>query len=382
MSAWPEKFVIGLTGNIATGKSVVRRMLEHIGAFGIDADMLSNRAIQKGAPGYQAVIDVFGRFIVDESGQIDRSRLGQLVFSDPEALLMLESIVHPLVREAVDVLVRKSKNSVVVVEAIKLLESPIYQACDVIWVTTSEPSRQLKRLQDSRGMLKEEAEMRMAAQSGQEDKVAKADTVIFNNGSIESTWEQVRAAWKLLFPEADEGSISTQVTRKLDSDGVQGPKVRRARPGQAGYIADFISAHHEDLETSQEEVMDSFGDKAYLLLEVDERLVGLLGWKVENLVARVDDIVFSPEVSVDEGLPILMDEVEKASNELQCEAALIFVEGALAARQEFWAELGYRAREIQDLDAGAWQEAAIESFRKGSVMLFKQLRNDRILRPF
>ena len=64
MSAWPEKYVIGLTGNIATGKSVVRKMLEHVGAFGIDADALSNRAIQMGAPGYEAVIDTFGTFLI------------------------------------------------------------------------------------------------------------------------------------------------------------------------------------------------------------------------------------------------------------------------------------------------------------------------------
>lgn len=382
MSAWPDKFVIGLTGNIATGKSVVRRMLEHVGAFGIDADALSNRAIQIGAPGYQAVIDVFGRFIVKEDGQIDRSRLGQLVFSDPEALLMLESILHPLVREAVDVLVRKNKNRVVVIEAIKLLESPFRQACDVIWVTTSESSRQLSRLQNFRGMIREEAELRMAAQSGQEEKIAQADTVIFNNSSIASTWEQVRAAWKLLFPEPDKGSLSTQETRKLNANSLNGPSVLRARPGQAGIIADFISNHQEGEVISQEEIMDSFGEQAYLLLEVDEKLVGLLAWKVENLVARVEDIVFDTDYSFDEGLPILMAEVERASSELQCEAALIFAEGALAERQEFWTELGYQAREIQDLDAGAWQEAAIESFRKESVMFFKQLRNDRVLRPF
>jgi dephospho-CoA kinase len=382
MSAWPDKFVIGLTGNIATGKSVVRRMLEHVGAFGIDADALSNRAIQIGAPGYQAVIDVFGRFIVKDDGQIDRSRLGQLVFSDPEALLMLESILHPLVREAVDVLVRKNKNRVVVIEAIKLLESPLRQACDVIWVTTSESSRQLSRLQNFRGMIREEAELRMAAQSGQEEKIAQADTVIFNNSSIASTWEQVRAAWKLLFPEPDKGSLSTQETRKLNANSLNGPSVLRARPGQAGIIADFISNHQEEEVISQEEIMDSFGEQAYLLLEVDEKLVGLLAWKVENLVARVEDIVFDTDYSFDEGLPILMAEVERASSELQCEAALIFAEGALAERQEFWTELGYQAREIQDLDAGAWQEAAIESFRKESVMFFKQLRNDRVLRPF
>ena len=90
MSNWPGKIVIGLTGNIATGKSVVRKMLEHLGAYGIDADSLAHRAIAKGAPGYQPVIDTFGRWILDAQGQIDRAKLGKLVFSDPEALKSLE----------------------------------------------------------------------------------------------------------------------------------------------------------------------------------------------------------------------------------------------------------------------------------------------------
>jgi dephospho-CoA kinase len=78
MSAWPGKFVIGLTGNIATGKSVVRKMLEHLGAYGIDADVLSHRAIIKGSPGYQPVLDTFGKWVLGTNGEIDRAKLGEL----------------------------------------------------------------------------------------------------------------------------------------------------------------------------------------------------------------------------------------------------------------------------------------------------------------
>ena len=83
MSNWPGKFVIGLTGNIGTGKSVVRKMLEHLGAYGIDADALAHRAMAKGAPGYKPVVDIFGSWILDPQGQIDRNKLGKLVFTDP-----------------------------------------------------------------------------------------------------------------------------------------------------------------------------------------------------------------------------------------------------------------------------------------------------------
>src|SRR5690606_39488681 len=91
------KFVIGLTGNIATGKSVVRRMLEHLGAYTIDADALTHRVYAKGAPGYQPVIDKFGKWLLNKDNEIDRKKLGNLVFSDAEAMSQLEDIVDPYV---------------------------------------------------------------------------------------------------------------------------------------------------------------------------------------------------------------------------------------------------------------------------------------------
>src|SRR3990170_7032027 len=137
MSAWPGKYVLGLTGNIATGKSVVRKMLEHLGAYGIDADALAHRAIAKDAPGYAPIVEAFGRRILAQDGEIDRSKLGRVVFSDADALAELEAILHPLVRQAVDALVRRAKHRVIVIEAIKLLEGPLRQACDSLWVTTA-----------------------------------------------------------------------------------------------------------------------------------------------------------------------------------------------------------------------------------------------------
>ena len=116
--------MIGLTGNIATGKSVVRRMLEHLGAYTIDADALTHRTYARGAPGYQQVIDKFGKWLVNKDGEIDRSKLGNLVFNDDEAMRQLEAIVHPLVRQACEILIKRATQPVVVIEAIKLLEGP------------------------------------------------------------------------------------------------------------------------------------------------------------------------------------------------------------------------------------------------------------------
>src|ERR1044071_10272636 len=105
-------------------------MLEHLGAYTIDADALSHRVISKGAPGYQPVLDKFGTWLLDKDGQIDRARLGRLVFADGQALAALEDIIHPYVAQAVSLLTQRATQKVVIVEAIKLLESELRTRCD------------------------------------------------------------------------------------------------------------------------------------------------------------------------------------------------------------------------------------------------------------
>ena len=171
MSRSPGKYIIGLTGNIATGKSVVRRMLEHLGAYTIDADSLGHRAIAKGAPGYKPVQNLFGKWILGHDGEIDRAKLAALVFRDPNALEQLEDIVHPLVGQAVDLFIRRARQKVVVVEAIKLLESNLKTSCNTIWVTYAPETIQVERLVRKRGMTRAQALERIHAQSPQSEKV-------------------------------------------------------------------------------------------------------------------------------------------------------------------------------------------------------------------
>ncbi len=373
MSAWPGKFVIGLTGNIATGKSVVRKMLEHLGAYGIDADALGHRAVAFGAPGYQPVLDTFGKWILAVDGQIDRARLGRVVFSDPEALALLESIVHPLVGQAVDLLVRRSQHPVIVVEAIKLLESNLRAKCDSLWVTYAPQEIQLARLMQKRGMTESTARQRISVQPLQQEKVNAASIVIRNEGSFEDTWKQVVVAWQKTFPTADTGPV--RAIRAARGELV----VHRARPRQAGEIADFInrlSVGKRNL--SQEDIMAAFGEKAFLLLSLDDRLVGLVGWQVENLVARTNDIYIDPVLPFADAMRSVMDEVEEASRELQCEISLVFLPRELAHHQDVWLEMGYQNRLVQSLKVRAWEEAAAELITTGSTMYFKQLRKDRV----
>ncbi len=214
MSILPGKYAIGLTGNIATGKSVVRRMLEHLGAYTIDADALSHRVLAKGAPGYKPVLDKFGTWILNADGQIDRAKLGRLVFADKQALTELEAIVHPYVRQAVDLLTRRATQKVVVVEAIKLLESPLRQQCDAIWVTAAPQEVQVERLMRKRGMSSEDALQRIHSQSAQAQKLAAASVIINNTGSYEDLWKQVSEAWKKIAPPSEEAGPETLITHK------------------------------------------------------------------------------------------------------------------------------------------------------------------------
>jgi dephospho-CoA kinase len=116
------------------------------------------------------------------------------------------------------------------------------------------------------------------------------------------------------------------------------------------------------------------------MLKVGNELSGLLGWQVENLVARTVDMLLAPGIPPEEALPLLVEEMERASRNLQCEASLVFAPKDLA-NEAFWKKLGYEKRSVHGLGVTAWQEAASESMRPGSTLFFKQLRVDRVLRP-
>jgi dephospho-CoA kinase len=376
MSAWPGKYVIGLTGNIATGKSVVRKMLEHLGALGIDADGLAHRAMAKGAPGHQAVVDTFGHWILGVDGQIERPRLGRLVFADADALARLEAIVHPLVRQAVGFLIRRTAHKIVVIEAIKLIESQIGTQCDSIWVTYAPQEIQLKRLIEKRKMRKPEAQMRIASQPSQDAKIAAADVVIRNDGSFEKTWSQVLDTWKKLVPSLETAPLKPVATPSGEM------MVQRARPSHAHELATLVNRlSNGEKSVTRSDIMAAFGEKAYLVLEVSGKSAGLVGWQVENLVARTNEVYLDEGLPVAESIKVLMLEVERASSDLQCEASLVFLGPELAGRQDVWDELGYKPTTIDALSVRAWQDAAKESMPAGTVLFFKKLREDRVLRP-
>ncbi|HRQ23725.1 MAG TPA: dephospho-CoA kinase [Anaerolineales bacterium] len=380
MSNLHGKFVIGLTGNIATGKSVVRRMLEHLGAYTLDADALAHRAYSKGAPGYQQVIDRFGKWLVGRDGEIDRRKLGNLVFSDPEAMRLLEEIVHPLVREAVEILVRRASQPVVVIEAIKLLEGELRKMCDSIWVANAPEVIQIERLIRKRGMSREHAAERVKMQSAQSAKVAVANIVITNTGSYDDLWKQVGEAWKEVVPGVEDSADTTVTMKRAASSGDF--SVQRGKPKNSSAIGELITRLSKGRRRmSASDVMETFGDKAYMLLQLDGELVGVAGWQVENLVTRTTDIFLEDTLDMPKALAALIKEVENASSDLQSEASLVFAVDSLSAQEATWKQLGYEKQTPETLGVQAWQEAAVESAPAGSALFFKQLRQERVLRP-
>ncbi|MBT3390711.1 MAG: hypothetical protein HN413_09890 [Chloroflexi bacterium] len=158
--------------------------------------------------------------------------------------------------------------------------------------------------------------------------------------------------------------------------------MHRAGPKEAQKIADFITRTSQGARRlTRTDIMADFGEKAFLLLESGDTIAGLVGWKVENLVARVDDFMLAKNISINEAIRTMMNEIESASSELLCEALLLFLPPNLAQHTQIWTTLGYTPRTVKDLSVRAWQEAAMESMTPGSVLYFKQLRKDRVLRP-
>jgi dephospho-CoA kinase len=189
-------YLIGLTGGIACGKSTVVAMLTALGARTIDADRVTHQVQRPGTPVYERIVAAFGqRVLTAPGGPIDRRALGAIVFSDRAALARLEQIVHPAVRAEIRAFIAES-DGVVVIDAIKLIESGWADECQQVWVITCEEPQQIERLMTTRGMSEEEARQRVAAQAPQSSRLARATVVIDNSGSQEHTRSQVEAAWR------------------------------------------------------------------------------------------------------------------------------------------------------------------------------------------
>lgn len=187
--------IVGLTGNIACGKSTVLGRLAALGAGTIDADVTTRALQRRGAPAYAAMVAALGREILQPDGEIDRRALGNRVFAHPDELRRLENLVRPLVREAIMAQIATRPERIIVVDAIGLLEGPLADACRQIWVVTCPAEQQVARLVAGRGLTEAEAWLRVRAQRPQAEKVARADVIFDNSTSREALLAQVDRAW-------------------------------------------------------------------------------------------------------------------------------------------------------------------------------------------
>ncbi len=192
----------GLTGGIAVGKTFVVSVLRELGCQVIDADLLSHQAIERGKPAYHEIIREFGQQVVGESGEIDRSRLGAMVFGHPASRARLNAIVHPRVFEAqskwLAEVEARSPGAIAIVDAALLIETGAYKRFDKVIVVYCAPELQLERLMRRDNLSRQDAEARIASQMPTEEKLKFADYSIDTSGGFAETRLRVEAVFKNL----------------------------------------------------------------------------------------------------------------------------------------------------------------------------------------
>jgi dephospho-CoA kinase len=190
---------VGLTGGIGAGKSEVSRRLAAHGAVVIDADAIAREVVAPGTPGLARVVAAFGPEVLHADGSLDRARLGSIVFADPALRERLNAIVHPLVGERMRALEAAAGPDAIVVHDVPLIaENGLAASYDVVVVVDAPPRVQLDRLVRQRGLSREQATARMAAQASREQRLAIAGLVVDNSGSLAELDRQVGELWSEL----------------------------------------------------------------------------------------------------------------------------------------------------------------------------------------
>lgn len=206
--------VIGLTGNIGSGKSTVARRLKDLGAQIIDADQVAREVVQPGTPGLQEIADSFGVEVLDSTGNLDRKKMGSIVFADPQARGKLNNITHPKIKDEIkrqiELCKKENKNGagprVVVIDIPLLIEVSLDQNANEIWVVKVDQDKQIERLAQRDGLTPMESLRRIAAQLPQDEKLKFATRVIDNSGDKNETIKQVDRHWEDMMKEHFRGT--------------------------------------------------------------------------------------------------------------------------------------------------------------------------------
>ena len=348
------KTIIGITGNIATGKSVVRRMLANAGALGLDADVIAHRMLYPQGPSYSDVVSAFGEEILTINGEISRLRLGEIAFQDPELLAQLESIVHPAVSRAIQTRISQAQTPIIALEAIKLLEAGLGEICDATWVSLAPRETQLERLLQTRGLTEAAALARIEAQPPQDEKRIRADVVIDTHGTFKRTWSQIQAALN------DTIQVGEQPLPY--SQGWAAPSIGKAS------IDGFLGFWDENTDDPGESLYAALGTGMIQPLTRDGRLAALLVWENWNFTASLARVLPARILQAD--LPVFLEAFTAAAQRQGCELLLLPYEwaghaglnpGAFGFEKCHAADLAYPAwrTALQSLAPGSWAWAKI-----------------------
>jgi dephospho-CoA kinase len=438
------KFIVGVTGNIATGKSAVMRLAAEQGALTIDADKLVHQIMDEDADTQAAIAVAFGPGVRRPDGRIDRGVLGDIVFNDPDAMSDLEGMIHPAVYAEVTRRINESAGPLVFIEAIKLLEGRLAEECQQIWVTRCSRQCQLDRLRICRGVETAVAAARIKAQPPQEEKVARADVVIDTDGYMKDTARQVETAWKRLpdwakirplpFQESPikpkaaavptiqpgqgpgvtvSGSTAQGYVQKGASPLLKIPKpkqqtvavarsrgaavaisetepastrpenmeVRRARPSDIPSILLLIQkATHGAVKMKRADLLMAFSERSYLIGQLGAEVNAIMGWSIDSQVARIDQIFIHPPEVIPDLGLALLEEVEASAEAHICEIIIAFLSPKAEAALHRIFELKGFDQGDRDSLPGAWRTAIDESQPEDSLLLVKILRDERLKR--
>ena len=195
-------YLVGLTGGIASGKSYVAGLLGELGASTVDADEVAREVVIPGSTGLVQVVGAFGFEILLPSGELDRAKLGEIVFADAEKRIELEKILHPLIKARTTQLISEQPSEIVVYAVPLLVEANVDYPFDTIITVEAGVENQVSRLLTSRQMSESEARARIGAQTSSYDRAARANFVIDSSGPKEQTRLQVVEVWKQLVAAA------------------------------------------------------------------------------------------------------------------------------------------------------------------------------------
>jgi dephospho-CoA kinase len=203
--------LVGLTGGIGSGKSTVSSQLEGLGAIVVDADAVVRELQEPGQPVFDAMVDRWGAKIVTDDGTLDRAAVARIVFSDPDELRALESIVHPVLRAELKrrITALSETDEVVILDMALIAEKDNPYGVDEIIVVDLAPAEQIRRLVAFRGFSADDAERRIAAQASRDQRLAIADHVIDNSGDLVALADQVNRLWETLTADVPERGSSS-----------------------------------------------------------------------------------------------------------------------------------------------------------------------------